>query len=116
MAIAMDTSSPVEGVSVVRVRGELTLAETEEFGAALRRLEAQGAHDFIFDMTVMTVLDSVRLGALAGLSRRVHPAGPVWLAGVSPMVSKTLQITGLSRVLHPATVDDALAQCSSPAR
>lgn len=88
-----------DGVVVVAPRGDLDLATTGEFKAHVDALLADGAHDFVVDMTGIRFMDSSGLGALVHLFKRVRMGeGDVRVAAVPPLVMQVFELTRLDRV------------------
>ncbi len=111
MALGIKTETTDDGIEVVTLYGEVTLAEADEFQAALRPLRDAGRTRFIFDFSDAPFLDSAGLRVLVELYRAVQPDGAVWVAGAARVVRQTFEITRLSTLLRLAdTTVDALSE------
>jgi anti-sigma B factor antagonist len=82
----------VEG-RVVRLHGELDVAEVDELGAALGELATAGDDAVVLDLTDLTFCDSAGLGVLITLARRL-PGGRVVLRSPSVRFADLLDVTG----------------------
>ncbi|MFC5289637.1 STAS domain-containing protein [Actinokineospora guangxiensis] len=104
------TAHPRGPVTVLRVRGEIDLATSAHFGAALvAAVTAQAA--VVVDMSEVVFLGSHGLRELEVARLSAHQADKRFvLAGLARPVSRVLALTGLTPYFTAyATVDDALA-------
>ncbi|MFQ5591654.1 MAG: STAS domain-containing protein [Phycisphaerae bacterium] len=84
-------------VCVVSVDGALTSDCVEQFGEQVRQAFADGAHDFVVDMSEATGINSKGLEALTRLRRECDERlGMIKLCSLSPVLKKILEITRLT--------------------
>ena len=90
-----------DGYPVVEVCGELDIATSPELREVVQSLLAGGQVRIILDLSRVSFLDSTALGVLVGAHNKTA-AGHGALALVSPgkRALRTLEITGLTRVLN----------------
>jgi anti-anti-sigma factor len=113
------TMQTVDGVIVAVVNvSELTSGDTDAVLARLRESVGSGqCPKVVLDLTKVKFVDSVALGALVVMLRRVKQNdGRLALAGLSGHTLKVMQVTGLERVfeMHP-NVPAAIAEFNKPA-
>jgi anti-sigma B factor antagonist len=97
---------------VVRLSGEIDLAQAPEAQERLDALADAGATTIVVDLLEATFLDSVALGVLVSTLKRCREAGgTVHLVVVEPRILKVLKITGL---LDEFCIDDNLATATAP--
>lgn len=100
----------VEGATVLRPRGRLTMASAGGFRDAVTTALHAGDHLVVIDLADLMFIDSSGLGALAGAQRIAHVGDvPLRVCGASDQVRLALELTNLDALLQPfATVDAAL--------
>ena len=110
MAIEITQAITDDGIVLLTLHGEMTMAEADDVSATLRPLRADDRTRFVFDFSDTPFLDSGGLRVLVSLYRDIHPLdGAVWIVGAARVVRQTFEITHLSNLLHLAdTMDDAL--------
>jgi anti-anti-sigma factor len=82
------------------VEGELDIATVGQFRRSVSTLLGTGCRHLEVDLGGTTFLDSSGLGALIWASHRIHAAGgEMTVVNPAPRVAKTMQITGVDRVL-----------------
>ncbi|MGZ4639735.1 MAG: STAS domain-containing protein [Actinomycetes bacterium] len=109
--MSTDSSRPVAGESAsltaavqadadairVRLTGELDLATAEQLPDLVRRLDGNGSHDVVLDLSDLTFCDACGLRALLRAHRAVRAGGGrLTLIGVPPLTRHLLAVTGLS--------------------
>jgi anti-anti-sigma factor len=101
----------VDGARIVRVRGELDLGTYEQLGELLVA-EAGDGEPLIVDLSECGFIDSSGIRALL-IGRRASDeadGGALSIAGPSPQVLRTLEMTGLNGAIPVhASVEEALA-------
>ncbi|HEX6700589.1 MAG TPA: STAS domain-containing protein [Gaiellaceae bacterium] len=84
---------------VVSVSGELDLSTVEPLEQELAAVMEQGGRRVIVDLTGVTFIDSVSLGALVGNAKRLRTnGGTCVLVADDPRILRIFEITGLGRV------------------
>lgn len=98
------------GAAVITVAGELDLRSSTVLKSGIVDAIDQGARHVILDMSAVTFIDSMGLGALVGGLRRLRAVdGEIALVCADHSIVRIFEITGLDRIfpIHP-TLDDAL--------
>jgi anti-sigma B factor antagonist len=86
---------------VVSAAGELDLATVERFEHELARVVDLGGRRLAVDLTGVVFIDSTALGALIQRAKRLRfGGGELVLISDDPSFLRTLQITGLDRMLR----------------
>jgi anti-anti-sigma regulatory factor len=80
----------------VILHGEYDLARRDELRAALSLLESSGG---VIDLFAVTYGDSIFIGELAALKRRLDGA-PVTLAGADANMRRLLHLVGFDKLFH----------------
>jgi anti-anti-sigma factor len=89
-----------DGWAVVEVRGDLDLASAPRFRGVGQQLAVAPALDVAVDLRETDVVDSVGLGLLLGLGRRVRASGGRFvLLGARPAHLRLVEACGLSETL-----------------
>lgn len=83
------------GVAVVTCHGELDTAD-DAFGAMLAATVEQGHRQLVVDLLDVTFIDSSVIGALVGTGQDLEPDGSLRLVYTHHMISRVLQICGLT--------------------
>jgi anti-sigma B factor antagonist len=84
------------------VEGELDVATAPQFRTSVSALLGTGCRHLEIDLAGTAFMDSSGLGALVWAAHRFHAAGgAVTVVNPTPPVAKTMQITGVDRVLAP---------------
>jgi anti-sigma B factor antagonist len=98
-----------DGVTVVRVAGELDVATAPQLRQEAVRLIAAGRRCLVVDLTEVRFLDSTGLGVIVGVLKRARThGGDVAVAGAADHVRKVFELTRLSDVVAmAATADEA---------
>ncbi len=85
---------------VLRLQGELDMASTPGLKVALGEAFDQGPSAMAADLTELTFIDSVGIGALIGASRRASTAGCSFaLRSPRRSVLRVLQLTGVEQLM-----------------
>ena len=101
----------VDGWQVLRLAGEVDVATAPRLRDRLVQLVNEGPPQLVIDLSALSFIDSMGLGALvSGLKRARAHDGDLRLAGPSDHVAKVLSITRLDQafVVGP-DVDSVLA-------
>ncbi|WP_165975631.1 STAS domain-containing protein [Actinomadura rubrisoli] len=105
------------GRTVVRLRGELDIACSDELRRQLRSARAEHGEHVVLDLEDLEFMDSQGLSVIVGCYKAVTAAGgSLALAGPRPLVRRTLEITGLHRRIPVLpTLAEAVAAGPGPA-
>ena len=94
--IAVD--QPGEGPAVVKLKGEMDVANAGAVSACLNGLLDAGA-DVVIDLSELQFIDSTGLGVLVRAGGRAREGGrKIRLRAPAQNVASTLSVTGLDRV------------------
>ncbi|GAA2140891.1 STAS domain-containing protein [Actinomadura napierensis] len=111
------------GRAVVRLRGELDIAGSDELRRRLDAARREHGDHLILDLADLEFMDSQGLSVIVGCYKAATAAGgSLTLAGPRPIVRRTLEITGLHRripvqaTLEAALSADDRASAPNPAR
>jgi len=97
-------------IRVVSCVGEIDLATVPGLRDRVAGLQVDGPSRLVIDLTGVTFIDSLGLGALIGFHKRARVLQGSLVVVPSPAASRVLAATALDRVFEiRATVDDALA-------
>lgn len=89
-------SQSANNVTVVRVEGQLIVANRHELKQIVQDALDQGARRLVFDFTPTAYIDSSGLGALVSMSKRVRQAGgDLRLAGLNEDLRSLFELTKL---------------------
>lgn len=95
--------SDAEGVTLVRVDGELTVGNRERFKQAVLQRVSNGDRKFVMDFTDSSYIDSTGLGSLVSLSRKIREAGGrLRLTGLNEDLQTLFELTKLDTVFEIA--------------
>ncbi|MQY07806.1 STAS domain-containing protein [Actinomadura macrotermitis] len=99
------------GRALVRLRGELDAAGSQELQRCLRSARRDHGENLVLDLADLEYMDAIGLSVLVGCYKDVTAAGgSLTLAGPRPVVRRTLEVTGLNRRMTVVgTLDEALA-------
>ncbi|MGW4567114.1 STAS domain-containing protein [Streptomyces sp. NPDC004561] len=102
--------TPVDGVTVVTVSGEVDHHTSGTLHRALMPTDPGSAPRTVADLTGVAFMDSSGINVLIAAHQAHEPAGWLRLAGVRRPVLRTLEIVGLTGLIrcYPS-VGDALA-------
>jgi anti-anti-sigma factor len=90
----------VEDLGVIRVNGEIDLADADQLSRTADRMLEQGAHSLVIDCAEVDFMDSRGIRALVLAHQHAHQqGGTVTVHRPSPFIHNLLQITGLAGVL-----------------
>jgi anti-sigma B factor antagonist len=97
--------------TVVELRGELDIANSEDLRERLRAIRRSHGERLILDLSGLEFMDSHGLSVIINCYKAaVAAGGGLALAAPQPIVRRTLEITGLHRrITLAATVEEALA-------
>jgi len=86
-----------DGDRVVMLAGEVDMATAPQFAAAVASLCIVDAR-LVFDLTGVTFMDSSGLSVIAAsLARLGHDGATACVRGASPLIRRTIQISGLDQ-------------------
>ncbi|MFW6039640.1 MAG: STAS domain-containing protein [Gemmatimonadota bacterium] len=95
--------SDAEGVTLVRVDGELTVGNRERFKQVVLQRVSKGDRKFVMDFADSSYIDSTGLGSLVSLSRKIREAGGrLRLAGLNEDLRTLFELTKLDTVFDIA--------------
>jgi len=101
----------LDGVTVVVVQGRLDIDAVEEIGSPLKKIAEGQSVQLVLDLTDVSYMSSRGLSLLLELMHSAREVGGTMrLAGVQPLVSEVLEISGARLLfnLHD-TVEDAVS-------
>jgi anti-anti-sigma factor len=106
------TEQQIGDVVVARLEGQLDAATAPTASSKLNSLASAEAVQLILDLSDVSYMSSAGIRVLQGVIREVRrQSGDVRLAGVQPLVKRTLEFVGLVPVLK--VYDDVAAALSS---
>jgi anti-sigma B factor antagonist len=99
-----------DGVTVVRVEGQLIVGNRQELKAMIQDALDAGERKFLVDCSATGYIDSSGLGALVTVSRKIREqGGDLRLAGLNDDLRSLFELTKLDSLFHISpTVADAL--------
>ena len=90
-----------DGITVVRIGGEIDASNTPELSRTLEELLGRGSLRFVLDMAEVGFIDSSGLSTLLTFFKHARAkGGDVVLASVQPTVSRILELTRLDKVFE----------------
>lgn len=102
---------------VVRLTGSASIEESEELRATLDQLVSASAPNLVLDLSALTYITSVGIGALVAAHHRTRKlSGRVVMVNPTPAIQRLLTLTRIDRLIDvfPNT-EDALAAVCRPA-
>ena len=100
--LSLDETRSAGDSCTLAVGGELDIATANQFRTRVSTLMGTGCRHLFVDLGETTFLDSSGLGALVWAAHRMHAAGGrMAVVNPDPRVMKTMQITGVDRLLAP---------------
>lgn len=88
-------------VTVIAVHGNLDADTVLQFKKAAQKVVDEECWRVVLDFSQLNFIDSMGLGALISLLRRVRTRqGDVKIAGLNPMVRSVFEITRLNRLFE----------------
>ena len=113
---AVETVPVGADARIVAARGELDFYTSPALRADLFAA-LQAVETVVIDLTEVTFVDSTALGILVGAARRLRPGRRLAIACGDPHVVRTLELTGISRLVRVfPTVGDAFTLSAGDAR
>ncbi|MFG2089737.1 MULTISPECIES: STAS domain-containing protein [unclassified Spirillospora] len=105
------TTRPHGGRAVVRLRGELDIACSDDLHRQLSDARREHGEHLVLDLADLEFMDSGGLSVIVACYKATTAAGgSLTLAAPRPLIRRTLEITGLHRRIPVvATVEDAMA-------
>ncbi|KAB2345272.1 STAS domain-containing protein [Actinomadura rudentiformis] len=105
------TAEPQDGLTVVRLRGELDIANADDLRQTLRSARREHGDLVILDLEGLEFMDSHGLSVIISCHKAATEAGgSVSLAAPRPIVRRTLEVTGLaSRLAIFDSMEEAVA-------
>ncbi|MFI0349161.1 STAS domain-containing protein [Actinomadura sp. 9N407] len=100
-----------DGCAVVRLSGELDIANGEDLRERLRAIRASHGDHLVLDLSDLMFMDSHGLSIIIDCYKAVgENGGSLALAAPRPIVRRALEVMGLHRrITVVATVDEAVA-------
>ncbi len=99
----------VDQTWVVRCVGEIDMASAPRLRERIARLQVDGPPHLVIDLTGVTFIDSLGLGALIGAHKRARVLQGSFVVVPSAAARRVLTATALDRVFEiRPTLDDAL--------
>jgi anti-sigma B factor antagonist len=96
--VGISVDQPGDGPAIVKLTGEMDVANASVVSACLNGLLDAGA-DVVIDLSDLQFIDSTGLGVLVSAGSRAREGGHrVRLRGPGKNVAGTLSVTGLDRV------------------
>ncbi|PIR20056.1 MAG: anti-anti-sigma factor [Deltaproteobacteria bacterium CG11_big_fil_rev_8_21_14_0_20_47_16] len=101
-------------IVVLKCKGSLDAESVASFKKSTQKMVDEGSRYFVIDATALNFVDSMGLGAIISLMRRVQAdRGEIKLASLSPDIRMIFELTRLHRVFDIcATVSDACKKFS----
>lgn len=108
----MQTIRTTDGLLLISVSGELDLHSVGSLQNALDEAIERSGEIVTVDLSDVSLIDSIALGALARASRRLRESGgALAVAASNPDVVRAFEITSLDRVIPiAATVNEAFGR------
>lgn len=95
--------SDQDGITLVEVDGELTVANRERFKKVVLERVESGDRKFLMDFGESSYIDSTGLGSLVSLSRKIREAGGrMRLTGLNEDLRTLFELTKLDTVFDLA--------------
>jgi anti-sigma B factor antagonist len=89
------------GRATITPRGEIDIATAPDLEERASLLLRRPVDRLTFDMSDVTVVDSVGLAALVRISQRAHAVDcMIALTNVRPLVRRVMDVTGIAHVLN----------------
>ncbi len=104
-------STAGQGVTVVRVEGQLIVGNRQELKGLIQAALEAGDRKFLIDCSATAYIDSSGLGALVTISKKVRESGgELRLAGLNSDLQSLFELTKLDTLFAIApSVADAVA-------
>jgi anti-anti-sigma factor len=87
---------PGDGAVTLKLAGEIDFASRQSLNDAITAVLAYG-HRVLLDLRAVTFLDSTGIG---GIARAMHSGVELSVVGLSPIVRRTLEVSGLAQYLQ----------------
>jgi anti-sigma B factor antagonist len=108
--ILVVTDEIVDGITVVRCVGEIDVATAPRMRDRIARLQVDGPARVVVDLSEVTFIDSLGLGALIGVHKRARVLQGSLVIVPSAAATRLFTATALDRVFAiRATLAEALA-------
>jgi anti-sigma B factor antagonist len=103
-------TTPVDGIVVVALAGELDLSCAAELGQTLGGLAEAGDGRFVIDLSQLEFIDSTGISALLSAAKRIHErGGTMVVAQPAASVSHLFEILQLEKLIPiESSLDQAL--------
>ncbi|TDE34452.1 STAS domain-containing protein [Actinomadura sp. 6K520] len=104
------TTRPHAGRAVVRLRGDLDIASSEDLRVYLDAARREHGERLVLDLAGLEFMDSGGLSVIVSCYKAVTAAGgSLTIAAPPPLIRRTLAITGLHRRIPVAdTLEEAI--------
>jgi len=106
--MSFSTAVAGNGVTVIRVEGQLIVGNRQELKTLVQDALDRGAHKFLIDCTGTGYIDSSGLGALVTVSKKIREqGGELRIAGLNPDLKSLFELTKLDSLFHIAETPEA---------
>jgi len=106
--MSFSTAVAGNGVTVIRVEGQLIVGNRQELKTLVQAALEGGAKKFLIDCTETGYIDSSGLGALVTVSKKVREQdGELRIAGLNPDLKSLFELTKLDSLFHIAETPEA---------
>ncbi|MEZ4589041.1 MAG: STAS domain-containing protein [Gemmatimonadales bacterium] len=106
--MSFSTAVAGDGVTVIRVEGQLIVGNRQELKTLVQNALDGGARKFLIDCTGTGYIDSSGLGALVTVSKKIREqGGELRIAGLNPDLKSLFELTKLDSLFHIAETPEA---------
>ena len=110
------TTRPHAGRAVVRLRGDLDVASSEDLRRHLDQARREHGEHLVLDLADLEFMDSGGLSVIVACYKAATAAGgSLTLAAPKPLVRRSLEITGLHRRIPVVTTLEEATTGTDPA-
>ena len=91
----------VRDVNVIHLKGNLTFTTAQEFFSQMASLMEQGEKNFLLETSSLKSIDSIGLGTIVRLSKRIKEAkGKLKFSNLNPKVMQLFELTKLDAIFE----------------
>jgi anti-sigma B factor antagonist len=102
-------------VPVLRLIGEIDVTNVDTLRQRIQEQFDQGADSLAFDLTQVSFIDSVGIGALFGAKRRaVEREGEIYLLEPSGVLQRLMSLLSMERMFALCTIAEFRAKFAAP--
>ncbi|MEW6027173.1 MAG: STAS domain-containing protein [Planctomycetota bacterium] len=114
--LVVKTMKMHDDITIIGLEGILDNNTENEFGDAIKKIQDDGCHRFVFDLSRLNIITSSGIGAFIKIANSCRENyGNVVIVQPQPSVKEALQIFGLFNFIQLAdNVNDAVKVLSSP--